>query len=76
MPDDKNQEALINYRTKKTLKDAFFSLCREQNVTATARLNDFMRQSLRDAGVGDYAPKKMTPPKQSHSDWRDDLLRA
>ena len=75
MTDDKNQDALINYRTKKGLKDAFFTLCREQNVTATARLNDFMRQSLRDAGVGAPSPKT-NHPKHSVSDWRDELLRA
>ena len=75
MSEQQNQDTLINFRTKSKLKESFFRLCREQNVTATARLNDFMRQSLSDAGVGAPAPQKKTH-KQSMSDWRDDLIRA
>ena len=74
MTNASSQDTIINYRTKKALKDAFFSLCREQNVSATSRLNDYMRSALREAGKIDTpTPKKKT---QTVSDWRDDLLRA
>ena len=73
-----NPTTIINYRTKKHLKDAFFSLCKEQNVSATSRLNDYMRQTLKENGIATTSTAQPQPSKknQSVSDWRDELLRA
>ena len=72
-----NPTTIINYRTKKHLKDAFFSLCKEQNVSATSRLNDYMRQTLKENGIATTTSKAQpTKTNQSVSDWRDELLRA
>ena len=77
MTEQSNQETLINFRTKRPLKESFFRLCREQNVSATARLNDFMRETLKENGVGaSVSPKQKQSQSQSVSDWRDDLIRA
>ena len=72
-----NPTTIINYRTKKHLKDAFFSLCKEQNVSATSRLNDYMRQTLKENGIATTtSPAQPNKKNQSVSDWRDELLRA
>ena len=75
MTEQSNQETLINFRTKKPLKESFFRLCREENVSATARLNDFMRKTLSDAGVGQSTLENKTQNKPVNN-WRDDLIRA
>ena len=73
-----NPTTIINYRTKKNLKDAFFSLCKEQNVSATARLNDYMRQTLKENGISTTTSPAQPSQKtnQVNADWRDELLRA
>ena len=71
-----NEDTIINYRTKKTLKDAFFSLCKDQNVTATARLNDFMRHCLSESGWIHPATPAKTKKTQPVSDWREELIRS
>jgi hypothetical protein len=75
MTEQPNQETLINFRTKKPLKESFFRLCREENVSATARLNDFMRKTLSDAGVGQSTVENKAQKKPVNN-WRDDLIRA
>ena len=70
-----NPNTIINYRTDTKLKTAFFSLCKSQHTTATSRLNEFMRTTLKEAGWTDTPDAKQQPTKATH-DCRDDLIRA
>ena len=71
------ETTIINFRTKDWVKKEFFQLCNDQNVTATARLNDYMRSYLLEHGVIEPKPTKPATKKvktQSSTDWRDDLV--
>jgi hypothetical protein len=67
-------QTIINFRTNKSVKQSFFALCKEQNVSATSRLNDYMRAQLKDNGIPPFNQTRTTAP---HIDtaWRDELIR-
>ena len=69
------ETSIINFRTKDWVKKEFFQLCNDQNVTATARLNDYMRMVLTENGVTEpikQLKKQVKTP--AVGDWRDDLI--
>ena len=73
------ETTIINFRTKDWVKREFFQLCSDQNVTATARLNDYMRMVLMENGVQEPTrqPKQQQQKKtDNHSVeiWRDELV--
>ena len=69
------ETTIINFRTKDWVKKEFFQLCNDQNVTATSRLNDYMRTYLMEHGVIEPVKKPIQKVRtQSVSDWRDDLV--
>ena len=69
------ETSIINFRTKDWVKKEFFQLCNDQNVTATARLNDYMRMVLTENGVTEPIKQLTKQVKtQSVNDWRDDMI--
>ena len=68
-------KAKMNFNTSTNLKDAFLDLCKEHNVTATSRFNDFMRSMLNEYGK---TTKRTVPTNDTRSlhSWRDDLVRG
>jgi hypothetical protein len=75
MTDTKDDNTIINFRTSKAIKESFFALCKKQHISATARLNDYMRKVLEENGL----PTNQQPAKsntQKVNDWRDELIRA
>ena len=68
------ENTIINFRTKDWVKTEFMNLCKNDNTNATSVLNQFMRQTLKEAGV--MAPSKTTSsPKLSvSSEWRQELI--
>lgn len=70
----------INLYTKKWVKDAFYSFCKENNTTATSLINGYMRSVLRDEGIEDPSStkRKNASTKRASIDasWRDELLRG
>ena len=54
-------QTIINFRTNKSVKQSFFALCKEQNVSATSRLNDYMRSALKDNGIPPFSQPITTP---------------
>lgn len=75
MTDTQNDNTIINFRTSKAIKQSFFALCKKQHVSATARLNDYMRMVLEENGLStNHKPAKSNTKKVN--DWRDELIRA
>ena len=69
------ETSIINFRTKDWVKKEFFQLCNDQNVTATARLNDYMRMVLTENGVTEPIKQlKKQVKTQAVGDWREDLV--
>lgn len=67
--------SIINIRTNKQIKDTFFRLCKSENSTATSRINDYMRQVLRE---NDLLPnkKKSSIKNNDVNEWREELIRG
>ena len=69
------EETKINFRTKTWVKEEFFKICKEQNVNASARFNDFMRKVISESGsvtTQDAASAKQDA--RAFEDWRDQLV--
>ena len=71
------EETKINFRTKTWVKDEFFKICKDHNVNASARFNDFMRKVIRESGSALSAnPTSNSRNNQPVEDWRDQLVRG
>ena len=68
------ETTIINFRTKDWVKKEFFQLCNDQNVTATARLNDYMRKVLMEHNITEPTPIMKKTKTPSTTDWRDELV--
>lgn len=68
------EETKINFRTKTWVKEEFFKICKDQNVNASARFNDFMRRVISESR------SKTSSTSRQHAEafenWRDDLVRG
>ena len=71
------EETKINFGTKTWVKEEFFRICKEQNVNASARFNDFMRKVISESGAALSAnPTSNSRNNRSVDDWRDQLVRG
>ena len=71
------EETKINFRTKTWVKDEFFKICKDQNVNASARFNDFMRKVIRESGsVLTQDAASTQKDVRAFEDWRDQLVRG
>ncbi len=65
------EETKINFRTKMWVKKEFFRICKEENINASARFNEFMRKVIKDTNS-----EALKNEKCSNDSWRDDLVRG
>lgn len=68
------EETKINFRTKTWVKEEFFKICKDQNVNASARFNDFMRRVISESQSKTLSPNKQEA--KGFENWRDDLVRG
>ena len=68
------EETKINFRTKTWVKEEFFKICKDQNVNASARFNDFMRNVISESRSKTSSPSKKEAT--AFENWRDHLVRG
>ena len=69
------EETKINFRTKVWVKNEFFKICKDQNVNASARFNDFMRRVIEESGSAESNTQTLKDKEARAMDsWRDDLV--
>ncbi len=71
------EETKINFRTKVWVKNEFFKICRDQNVNASARFNDFMRGVIKESGSAHSNTQTLKDKNTRSLDgWRDELVNS
>lgn len=68
------EETKINFRTKTWVKEEFFKICKDQNVNASARFNDFMRRVINESRSKTSSINRQQA--EAFENWRDDLVRG
>ena len=68
------EDTKINFRTKTWIKEEFFKICKDQNINASARFNDFMRSVINESGSKTSSTNRRDG--KAFENWRDDLVRG
>ena len=76
-----NSDVTMNFRIHRDLKKEFQIICDNYHVSMSGRINDFIREYVRDVrenSRSDLHIKKGKEQKWNRviGDWRDDLIRG